>query len=109
LRIKPQQIPHPSSPSPQKQIRRRQGTPGQTRLLLKRPGTRQKPAKDAGNTGLRPGHLRPGKRRRSHGLDIYFQRNADGLTDAYALERNPVRQAAPHWTELVISCARNEH
>lgn len=49
------------------------------------------------------------RRRRSHGLDIYFPRNADWLTDAYALERNPVRQAAPHWTELIISCARNEH
>ena len=40
--------------------RRRQGTPAQTRLSLKRPGARQIPAKYAGNTGLRPGHIRPG-------------------------------------------------
>lgn len=49
------------------------------------------------------------QRRRSHGLDIYFPRNADWITDAYALERNPVHQAAPHWTDLVINCARNDH
>ena len=33
---------------------------GRPDFCLKRPGARQTPVKDAGNTGLQPGHLRPG-------------------------------------------------
>ena len=48
-------------------------------------------------------------RRRSHGLDLYFPRNANWITDTYESQEHPVRQRAPRWTELVVNCARNEH
>jgi len=45
----------PARPLPPEQIRRRQGIPAQIRLSLKRHEAHHTPAKDAGNTGLRPG------------------------------------------------------
>ena len=44
------------------------GPLGRPDFCLKRPGARQTPVRDAGNTGLRPGHLRPGERRRGRVL-----------------------------------------
>ena len=51
----------PACPLPQEQIRRRQGTPGQTRLLLKRPGARHTPANDVLTPGCHPGMYGPDK------------------------------------------------
>jgi len=44
------------------------GPLGRPDFCLKRPGARQTLAKDTGNTGLRPGHLQPGKRWRGRVL-----------------------------------------